>query len=450
MGKKRRRRRLRVDRILIVLGILVAIIAIIKVSSYIIYNNRVFDTVVNSFDKNVLINKKYNKLKLYNKTIDLIKSDDISIVIKDKKTKVYLSSKNIKKNMNIKVKVYNKRLKYDNFPRTKSLFIENTGVVKKASKVTINLPNYLKKNKIVDIYGEKKDGTINQISLSEKVKDTVTIKPNNNYVRYFITYIKLDSIKISDSTVNKGSIINLNIKYVPETATVREFEYTKIGDIFMLNEDKKIVAKKTGKGKITIKHTLQDISATATISVKSEENKIEEKNGITYVNGILIANKTYSLPKNYDPGKLSDDALNAFEEMKKAAAKDNIKLWIQSGYRSYSTQESLYNNYVKKDGKEKADTYSARPGHSEHQTGLAMDLNIIDSSFAGTKEAIWIEKNCYKYGFIIRYPKGKEDITGYMYEPWHIRYLGKEIAKKVYESGLTLEEYLGISSKYKD
>ena len=79
-----------------------------------------------------------------------------------------------------------------------------------------------------------------------------------------------------------------------------------------------------------------------------------------------------------------------------------------------------------------------------------MDLNIIDSSFEGTKEAIWIEKNCYKYGFIIRYPKGKEQITGYKYEPWHVRYLGEEIAKKVHNSTLTLEEYLNIDSKYSE
>ena len=136
--------------------------------------------------------------------------------------------------------------------------------------------------------------------------------------------------------------------------------------------------------------------------------------------------------------------------MQKAAEKDNIKLWITSGFRSYSLQTSLYNNYVLKDGKEKADTYSARPGHSEHQTGLAMDLNIVDSSFEGTKEAIWIADNCYKYGFIIRYPKGKEEITGYKYEPWHVRYLGKELSEKVYKSGKTLEEYLNITSKYSE
>ena len=218
----------------------------------------------------------------------------------------------------------------------------------------------------------------------------------------------------------------------------------------MLNKDKKIVAKKAGTGKITIKHSYQNISKTATITVKEEKIKIENKNGLTYVNGILVVNKSYSLPKDYDPGAIKEEAKNAFEEMREAASKDKITLWIQSGYRSYKTQEELYNNYVKQSGKAKADTFSARPGFSEHQSGLAMDLNIIDSSFEGTKEAIWIEDNCYKYGFIIRYPKNKQHITGYKYEPWHIRYLGKENAKKVYESGLTLEEYLGIDSKYND
>ncbi len=105
---------------------------------------------------------------------------------------------------------------------------------------------------------------------------------------------------------------------------------------------------------------------------------------------------------------------------------------------------------MNKDGKAEADRYSARPGYSEHQSGLAMDLNSVDDSFAYTKEAKWIAENCSKYGFIIRYPKGKEPITGYIYEPWHVRYLGTELAEKVTTSGLTLEEYFGITSFYKD
>ena len=102
------------------------------------------------------------------------------------------------------------------------------------------------------------------------------------------------------------------------------------------------------------------------------------------------------------------------------------------------------------DGKENADRYSARAGYSEHQTGLAIDVNTIDMSFDNTSESVWLRENAYKYGFIIRYPKGKEEITGYMYEPWHIRYVGKELSNKLYKDGsyITLEEYYGINSKY--
>lgn len=177
--------------------------------------------------------------------------------------------------------------------------------------------------------------------------------------------------------------------------------------------------------------------------------KIEVKDGVTYVNGILIANKTYGLPESYDPGIL-DEPYDALLDMEDAAAADGIVLFIMSGYRDYETQEVIYNRYVEEFGKEEADRFSARPGHSEHQTGYAFDLNSLEESFADTPEGIWLAENCYKYGFIIRYPKDKEDITGYMYEPWHVRYLGKELSEKVYNSGLTLEEYLGITSQYSE
>ena len=121
---------------------------------------------------------------------------------------------------------------------------------------------------------------------------------------------------------------------------------------------------------------------------------------------------------------------------------------MSSAFRSYDYQNTLYNNYVSWYGKEQADTFSARAGYSEHQTGLAIDVNTIDDSFAYTPEAVWLAQHAHEYGFIIRYPKGKESITGYQYEPWHIRYLGIETATAVYNSGLTLEEYLGIDSYY--
>lgn len=192
---------------------------------------------------------------------------------------------------------------------------------------------------------------------------------------------------------------------------------------------------------------------------------IYEINGITYVDGYLIANKTYFLPEDYYPldtyksakGKTQtcNDCINntvwkAWQDMKAAAKKDGYSLWIQSGYRSYVVQTSLYNRYVARDGQQKADTYSARPGSSEHQTGLCFDINNPSSSFNNTKEAKWIDKNAYKYGFIIRYPEGKMDITGYKYESWHVRYVGTELSTKLYNNGdwITMEEYFGITSKY--
>lgn len=168
---------------------------------------------------------------------------------------------------------------------------------------------------------------------------------------------------------------------------------------------------------------------------------------ITYIDGILVVNKTYALPADYNPG-VNADAQAAFDRMQADAAEEGLNIYISSGFRSYDYQAGLYQRYVDKDGKAEADRYSARAGHSEHQTGLAFDLNSIEESFANTKEGKWVNQNCHKYGFIIRYPSDKEAITGYKWEPWHIRYLGEETAQAVYDSGLCLEEYLGITSEY--
>ena len=174
------------------------------------------------------------------------------------------------------------------------------------------------------------------------------------------------------------------------------------------------------------------------------------ENGITYIDGVLIANKTYGLPETYGNG-LTKATESAFNEMKAAAITDGISLWICSGFRSYKTQKGLYNSYVNRDGKEKADTYSARAGHSEHQTGLAMDINRASSSFNDTPAANWLSNNAYKYGFILRYPDGKTSETGYKFESWHYRYVGVELATVLYNNGdwITLEDYFGITSEYK-
>lgn len=173
------------------------------------------------------------------------------------------------------------------------------------------------------------------------------------------------------------------------------------------------------------------------------------KDGITYIDGYLIVNKTYSLPSNFG-SSLTKETMENFTKMQNAATLEGLNIYISSGFRSYDTQKKLYNNYVKRDGVEAADTYSARAGHSEHQSGLAFDVNIINDTFANTPEAKWLSSNCYKYGFILRYPKGKTNETGYKYESWHFRYVGEELATKLYNNGnwITMENYFGITSQY--
>lgn len=174
---------------------------------------------------------------------------------------------------------------------------------------------------------------------------------------------------------------------------------------------------------------------------------------------VLVINKSYGVGSSYYPAnmvtvpggeQIVEDVYAAFQKMQQDAASEGLNLYIPSGYRTYETQNRLYNNYCSRDGKAAADTYSARPGHSEHHSGLCFDLNSIDDSFADTAEGKWVAANCHKYGFVIRYPKSKEAQTGYKYESWHLRYLGIDFATHLYENDLCLEEYLGIDSKYSD
>lgn len=254
----------------------------------------------------------------------------------------------------------------------------------------------------------------------------------------------LKNITASDNS-NEEIKVEITGEYDSEKAGNYELYYyakdsnnneTKLPFKIVVKENKNVSLSKTKKG-YTIKNYY----------------------GITYINDTIIVNKTYSLPSNFAPNnlvtingyiKVVDYVRDAFNELKSDATSLGLNIYASSGYRSYSDQNYIYNNYVKMDGQSNADTYSARAGYSEHQTGLAIDLNTVDSSFDGTNESNWLKDNCYKYGFIIRYPKGKDNITGYIYEPWHIRYVGKDLANKLYNNGewLTFEEYYGIDSKY--
>ena len=172
----------------------------------------------------------------------------------------------------------------------------------------------------------------------------------------------------------------------------------------------------------------------------------------------LLVNKFNYLDSNYIPENLElldnsyaksgiylvKEAKDNIERLISDAKNDGMNIRVISAYRSYSYQENLYNNYVKNDGVENADTYSARPGYSEHQTGLVVDITrAFDefNNFENTNEYNWMLENAHNYGFILRYPKDKEDITTYSFEAWHYRYVGVELAQKIKASNLTFDEY---------
>ena len=144
---------------------------------------------------------------------------------------------------------------------------------------------------------------------------------------------------------------------------------------------------------------------------------------------------------------MRDDAATALEEMFAAAKEEGVTLSTVSGYRSYSKQSTIYARKKASQGEEEADRVSARPGTSEHQLGLAMDISKknssqLNTSFAETEEGQWVAANAHRFGFIVRYLKEYEDVTGYMYEPWHVRYVGREQAEAIYESGVPMETYM--------
>lgn len=268
---------------------------------------------------------------------------------------------------------------------------------------------------------------------------------------------KVQSItpSVDNITVALGQTAQITATVTPINADSFDLTWSSSND-FIAQVDSSGLITANEEGTCTIKVTSvsnPDVSANIDVTVtKPAVSEISDNPELPrqelYIDGILIVNKTYSLPKDYNPGGLTGECAAAFEQLRQGAAEDGINIYLSSGFRSYKTQAQLYNGYVYYYGQAAADTFSARPGHSEHQTGLAIDCNIISDAFIGTPEAEWLAEHCHEYGFIIRYPQGKESITGYKYEPWHIRYIGADNAQRIYESGLTLEEYYGISSSY--
>lgn len=204
---------------------------------------------------------------------------------------------------------------------------------------------------------------------------------------------------------------------------------------------------------------LSKIDVITRVNIGLDQDYYSNTKDSPYLNQIyLLSNKYISMPSNYVPDQLESistscarsgmqlvkEAKEAFEILCQDAKKDGYTIRAMSSYRSYDYQVNLYNRYVEQDGKEEADTYSARAGFSEHQTGLVVDVDnrkIDYTEFESTKEFTWMQENAHRYGFILRYPEGKENITGYQYESWHYRYVGEEIATYIHENKITFDEY---------
>lgn len=269
--------------------------------------------------------------------------------------------------------------------------------------------------------------------------DPITGITASNKLKVSKPYIKLSARQ----TIYSGQTVDISVSVFPDSLKISNLScFSSDTDIAEPSSNCSVNALSPGICTITVTAECGEFSLSSSIDIR-----VEEEIKVKYLSGIPIVNKTYSLPENYAPG-VDAEAYNAFLLMSEAAEADGISLNIVSGYRSYAVQKYLYNNYAEANGYEVADTFSARPGHSEHQLGLAFDLNSCLNSFAYTPEAKWIAENCSRFGFILRYPEGKSSYTGYMYEPWHVRYVGKDLAQAITESGLSLEEYFGITSSY--
>lgn len=194
------------------------------------------------------------------------------------------------------------------------------------------------------------------------------------------------------------------------------------------------------------------------VNIGLDKKFYEDVNVITTFSEDVLANKYNKLDETFEPKNLSkisskyvkgngDQYLSkvaqeAFEEMCVEAEKSGLYLLANSAYRSYKSQEEVYNTYLKLYGQNYVNNYVATPGYSEHQTGLALDVAAKGvSTFKNSKEYSWMIENAHNYGFILRYPNEKQDITGYKHEAWHFRYVGKDIAKYIYENNITYEEY---------
>lgn len=351
------------------------------------------------------------------------------------------------------------------------------------SLVYILLPkNYGYKKETIEVF--KENNLYSQIKDKKIYSKTLeeAINQNSFNKEYFLEYLDIKYIDDKDFISNINKLLNLgysskdinaiynkipdnvNIiidsKYNKDIINIMNLSYFKIDNLkryldYDIMEVKSIYDISNIKKDFNYEDVVTYVNANLDKEYYSSDNLISNEDASKID---VLVNKYHKLDENYEPSdltiidskyasgtqKLRKEAQIKFEEMASDMAKENLKIYAGSTYRSYTYQKGLYDRYVKKDGFAAAETYSARSGYSEHQLGLAVDIvnGKWDYLSENDKEYDYLVKNSYKYGFILRYPRGSEYVTGYMFEDWHFRYLGVELATKVFNSGLTYDEYI--------
>lgn len=298
-------------------------------------------------------------------------------------------------------------------------------------------------------YSKTLDKVVNNKTFEKKYINSYLKVKYYDYEDFLInmkTWLDLGYIFSDINIINKWNNTELNIKvsekYIKDISNYLEFTFFKVEKL------DRYLNYFNGDYKDTI----------VRVNIGLDKKFYEDPNVIKEYSTSVIVNKYNKLDSTFTPSKLveldkcssggeylAEEAKLAYDNLCTASLKAGLKLGVTSAYRSYEDQQGVYASYLKSNGKEYVSQYVATPGYSEHQTGLALDVkSTVSSPFKKTKEYTWMIKNAYKYGFILRYPENKEDITGYNAEAWHFRYVGEEIAKYIYDENITYDEYYAI------
>ncbi len=319
----------------------------------------------------------------------------------------------------------------------------------KILNLTIYIPN-MKYSKVIDSMfkvGYSKDeiqSTLNYLikkkNINDDTKDYILSLNSKGYSKTTIDYLikTLDKSQITEFLTKKYN------KDYEEFIKNKLFDYSKLD---------RYISYQKKNNELTIDEIVYRIELNLDKKYYEDSVIIDNPDDIT-----VLTNKYLEIPENYEPSDLVDmsdeyannrygqkklrkEAYEQFVKMVDEAKKDNVKFYAESAYRSFSYQQKIYKNYVNENGQEKADRYAAKPGFSEHELGLAVDLANIWTITTKGEEYAWLSKNAHKYGYIFRYKEEWEDITGYSAESWHIRYVGEKVATDVVKKNMSYEEY---------